>query len=120
MSEEHSDPDLLDLSDVPNTATGMGVGEIAGLVKGVRGLGRWAKRQHAERKELRSLALWVIGAVVSGAFGMVCTIVGASVYLGARMERIEALAGRVERLEERQWDGHTSHASTRRPDDGGE
>ena len=120
MSDEHSDPDLLDLSDVPDTATGMGVGEIAGLVKGVRGLGRWAKRQHEDRKALRSMAQWVIAAVLSGAVGMVATIVGASMYLGARMERIEALAERVATLEARQWDGHASHTSTRRPDDGGE
>ena len=112
-----SDPDLLDLDDVPDTATLGGLAAdpaIVGLTKGLRGLGRWAKRAHADRKELRAMTRWVVAAIVSGAFGMVCTIVASAMYLGARMERIEALAGRVERLEERQWDGHASHASTRR------
>jgi hypothetical protein len=109
MTEDHSDPDLLDLSDIPETGTGMAPADMAGLVKGVRGLGRWAKRAHSDRKELRQMARWVVASVVSGAFGMVCTIVGASLYLGARMERIEALADRVERLEARQWD--TTHTA---------
>ena len=112
MTDDHSDPDLLDLSDVPDTASGMQPSDVAGLVKGVRGLGRWAKRQHSASKELRSLAQWVVAAVLSGALGMVCTIVGASMYLGARMERIEALADRVATLEARVWDGRGTHAST--------
>lgn len=121
MSEEHSDPDLLDLDDVPDTATLGALASdpaIVGLTKGVRGLARWAKRAHADRREMRAMARWVVAAVLSGAFGMVLTIVSAAMYLGARMERIEALGERVAMLEERAWAG-AGH--TKRPtDDGGE
>jgi hypothetical protein len=113
---EHSDPDLLDLDDLPDTATLSAHAAdpaIAGISKGVRALGRWAKRQHAYHKDLRALAVWVVGSVLVGAFGMVTTVVGAAVYVGARMERVEALGARVANLEARTY-GHA-----KRPDDDG-
>ncbi len=121
MSDAHSDPDLLDLDDLPDTATLGHLASdpmIAGMAKGIRGLGRWAKRQHSYHKDLRALAVWVVGSVLVGAFGMVTTVVGSAVYIGARMERVEALGARVAILEERAWgsSGHTKRSD----DDGGE
>lgn len=128
-TDGHSDPDLLDLDALPDTATGMRPADVAGLIKGVHGLSRWAKRVHKERKdaaqdaedmrrEIWRLGLWILGAVVSGVIAMVGATATAALYVGARMERVEALGARVATLEERAWAG-AGH--TKRPtDDGGE
>jgi hypothetical protein len=115
MSEGPSDPDLLDLDDLPDTGTAMSPPDMHGLVKGVRGLGRWAVRQHAERKWLRSTAFSILAAVVAGALGMIGTVVGAALYIGSRLERVESLGHRVEVLEERAWQAHAG--STKRADE---
>lgn len=119
-TDGHSDPDLLDLDDVPDTATLIAAAadpSTHDLAKGLRALGRWAKKQHAYHKDLRALAVWVVGSVLVGAFGMVTTVIGAAVYVGARMERVEALGARVALLEERTWASNGGHA--KRPDDDG-
>lgn len=81
MSEGPSDPDLLDLDDLPDTAR-VGVSDplFARALKALHGLSRWAKRQHAERKseaeeatkaadtrraEMRELRLWFAGLALS-------------------------------------------------------
>lgn len=120
MSDDHPDPDLLELDDVPDTAALIAASAdptTHDLAKGLRALGKWAKRQHAYHQDLRSLAVWVVGSVLVGALGMVTTVVGAAVYVGARMERVEALGARVAMLEERSWSSNTGHA--KRPDDDG-
>lgn len=79
MSEGPSDPDLLDLEGLPDTASVAGVrdgGMTARIVEAVKSLARWATRQHLAQKrateeaeetertrkaEMRELRLWLLG-----------------------------------------------------------
>ncbi len=103
MSEGPSDPDLLDLSDLPNTgsiaaATDLGP-QVRIIGRGVEGLLRWAKRVQKERHELKGLLWRGIIAIVLGALGMMTTVAGFGVYLGIRLERMGELERKVARLE---------------------
>lgn len=101
-----SDPDLLDLDDLPDTAR-VGNDPLLAAVaysrlrEVIAGLGRWAKRQQKERAELKSLARSLVLAVAAGAIGVMTSMLGAALYVGGRMERFEALGERVQRLEAR-------------------
>lgn len=118
MSEGPSDPDLLDLDDLPDTET-VGTGPLSGMRTAIRGLGRWAvktakargeerKELTAEREYIRGLATKVIVAVVTGALGMMGTVIGGAFYVGVRLERFETMGRRLDRLEERAWTGTTT------------
>ena len=99
MSDGHSDPDLLSLEDIPDTGTGMALPDLGRLVRGVQGLKRLAIRHHSERKWLRTTAMTILGTVVVGAVGMIGTVIGAALYVGARLERYETNGRRIDRLE---------------------
>jgi hypothetical protein len=99
MSEGPSDPDLLDLGDIPDTGTGMALPDMGGLVRGTNALKRLALRHHAERRLFRTLAWSLLVAVVGGAAGMVGTTLWAAFYVGGRMERFEAHGRRISQLE---------------------
>lgn len=51
-------------------------------------------------RAMRRLVWGVVVAVLVGSLGVVVTVAGAAWSLGARMERIEALTQRIDRLEE--------------------
>lgn len=114
MSEGPSDPDLLDLDDLPDTGTFVDGSHDPGgmyrLLGGVKALGRWATRTAKARKDeqdaaklerdyIRGLAFKIIGTVVAGALGMIGTVVAAAIYIGSRLERFESYGPRLSRLE---------------------
>ena len=114
MSEGPSDPDLLDLDDVPNTgsirmASDLGP-QIAILIEAVRGLLRWAKRQATAKRELRA---WALGAIFT-VIGAAVTIIWQAAVLTAAVESMER---RLVQIESRQWgDFDTiSHATEGEP-----
>lgn len=103
MSEGPSDPDLLDLDDIPTTGSIRMAADVqpqvAVLTEAIRGLIRWAKRVQKERHELKGLLWRGIIAIVLGALGMMTTVAGFGVYLGIRLERMGELERKVARLE---------------------
>lgn len=116
MSEGPSDPDLLDLDDLPDTGS---IGEphaVARLFDAVRSLGRWAKRTSSERKSERAQVRGVIVAVLGGS-GAVVVALATAIWYGATLaaesrtearalrEDVAELRAAIERVEERQWTG---------------
>jgi len=100
---EPIDPDTaLDYSDLPATC--------ASPDPAVRALLRWARRQHASRRELRA---WALGALLTllGAAGSV--VWGASALnteVASVREDVADVRAAIERIEERQWSGvRTTH-----------
>lgn len=82
-----------DLSDVPRTPE---MTEIPPLVRELTRI----QRTHARAiGAMRRLVWGVVVAVLVGSLGVIGTVAAAAWGLGARMERIESLAWRVERLE---------------------
>lgn len=89
-----------DLSHVPATPTPSEVpSHVRELLRVVAG----HARQH---RTLRRLIWSVVGAVALGSFTVVGAVAGAAWYLGARMERLESITWRVERLERAMEDRH--------------
>lgn len=128
MSEGPSDPDLLDLDDLPDTAS-IGAADplTARIAKAVGGLGRWARRQASAARLVRQLVLAVIGGsgvVVVAIAGAIATYSAGRAEERAEREALRAdvseLRAAIERVEERQWtDGDrwrrtdtATHAST--------
>lgn len=117
-TDGHSDPDLLDLDDVPDTATLIAAEAdptVHNLAKGLRALARLAKKQHHFNQDLRAVGMWIVGTFAAGTLGVMATTLGVGLYVGGKMERYDSLGGRVAALEERAW--HAGH--TKRPDDDG-
>ena len=65
----------------------------------VRELVRMTASHARQLRAMRRLVWGVVVAVLLGSLGVVVTVAGAAWSLGARMERIESIAWRVERLE---------------------
>ena len=93
ISDLHMDED--DISRVPRTPEPH---EIPTLV---RELIRVTASHGRALRAMRSLVWAVVVAVVVGSLGVVFAVASASWSLGARMERIEYLAQRLDRLEGR-------------------
>lgn len=83
-----------DISRIPRTPTPAEVPTI------VRELVRVTGQHGRALRAMRSLVWGVVVAVIVGSLGVVVTVAGAAWSLGARMERIEALTQRIERLED--------------------
>lgn len=84
-----------DLSHVPRTPEPR---EIPTLV---RELVRITSAHGRALRAMRRLVWGVVLAVLVGSLGVVVTVAGAALWLGGRMERLEALTERVSRLEDR-------------------
>lgn len=82
-----------DISRIPRTPTPQELPTI------VRELVRVTGQHQRALRSIRRLTWTVVVAVLAGSLGVVVTIAGAAWSLGARMERIEALTERVERME---------------------
>lgn len=115
MSEGPSDPDLLDLDDLPDTAGVAGTDStavITRLARAVAGLGRWARRQASAARLVRQLVLAVVGGS-----GVVVVAIGGAIatYSSGRAEEraerealrsdVAELRAAIDRVEERQWGG---------------
>ena len=83
-----------DISRIPRTPTPSEVPTI------VRELVRVTGQHGRALRAMRSLVWGVVVAMIVGSLGVVATVAGAAWSLGARMERIEALTQRIERLED--------------------
>jgi hypothetical protein len=129
-NEGPSDPDLLDLDDLPDTAS-IGQPAAAGRLRdAIAGLLRWARRTASERRSERAQVRGVIIAVLSGS-GAVVVALATAIWYGATLaaesrtearalrEDVSELRAAIERVEERQWSGGdrwrrtdtTTHAS---------
>lgn len=94
MSADLANLDLDDdISRIPRTPDPQEVPTI------VRELVRITGAHGRALRAMRSLVWGVVVAVIVGSLGVVVTVAGAAWSLGARMERIEALTQRIERLE---------------------
>lgn len=82
-----------DISRIPRTPTPQELPTI------VRELVRVTGQHQRALRAIRRLTWTVIVAVLAGSLGVVATVAAAAWSLGARMERIETLTERVERME---------------------
>jgi hypothetical protein len=82
-----------DISRIPRTPK---PDEIPTLV---RELVRMTASHARQLRAMRQLVWGVVIAVMLGSLGVVATVAGAAWSLGARMERLESVSLRVERLE---------------------
>lgn len=103
MSEGPSDPDLQAFADLPDTGKfaidHVNDPDLIATHGAVRAIGKWATNQHRKQAKVESLGFKLLVAVVSGAMAMVASTVGAAVYVGVRLERLEEVKRRVDRLE---------------------
>jgi hypothetical protein len=84
-----------DISHAPRTPEPH---EIPALV---RELVRVTGQHGRALRAMRRLVWGVVLAVIAGSLGVVVTVAAAALWLGGRMERLEALTERVSRLEDR-------------------
>ena len=117
MSDDASPGDGLDLDSVPDSSR-VGVLRPPGvrlddLERDLAASKRDRRGLHREIDSAKSRVAW---AIVTGALGMMATIVGAAWHLSGRLtsqeeairsvgDRVERVESRIDRIEERQWSG---------------
>lgn len=115
MSEGPSDPDLLNLDDLPDTGT-VETPTMARMLDAVRALARWQRRQHGERKADRAQVATVTRSVLAGSGTVVVALATALWYAATLVAEVRAetralredvteVRDAIERVEERQWTG---------------
>lgn len=110
-------PEGLDLESVPDSAR-LGVPRPASvrLDDLERALVASKKDRRAIHEEIDRTRDRVAWAIVAGAIGMVASVVGAAWHLSGRLtaqeeairglsDRVEGVESRIDRIEERQWNG---------------
>lgn len=123
VSDDASPGDGLDLDSVPDSAR-LAVPRPAGvrlddIERDLAASKRDRKGLHREIDQAKSRVAW---AIVTGALGMMATIVGAAWHLSGRLtaqeeairavgERVERVEARIDRIEERQWSGRPTGES---------
>lgn len=106
MSEGPSDPDLLDLGDIPTgtfrTTTPDPV-HLEQLSEVVRGLGRWARRQAKWQSLVRGLLATSLLSIGGGIWWGASTLTELQAESRANREDIAEIRAAIERIDERQW-----------------